>query len=174
MANIKISELNARDIELLYEAGRIARRAREKGNHPFGCLLADANGNILLTGENTVVTEHNDCGHAETNMMIAASKKYGREFLANCSIYTTGEPCAMCTGAIYWANVRRIVIGFSEKELLKMTGADPENPTFSLPCHEILAKGQKDFEIAGPAKDPELIETLLEDHRGFWKNSKNL
>ncbi|MCL2763623.1 MAG: nucleoside deaminase [Treponema sp.] len=168
MPNITHSQPNARDIELLYEAGRIARRAKEKGNHPFGCLLADAGGTILLTGENTVVTEHNDCGHAETNLMIAASKKYDRDFLAGCSIYTTGEPCAMCTGAIYWTNVRRIVVGFSERDLLIMTGADPENPTFNLPCSEILARGQKDFEIVGPVNDRALIETLLEDHRDFW------
>ena len=168
MPNIIHAKASARDIELLYEAGRIAHRAKEKGNHPFGCLLADSEGNILLAGENTVVTEHNDCGHAETNLMIAASKKYDREFLAGCSIYTTGEPCAMCTGAIYWANVRRIVVGFSERDLLEMTGADPENPTFNLPCDEILARGQKDFEIVGPIKDKRLIEILLEDHKGFW------
>ena len=170
MPNIKHAEPNERDIELLYEAGRIAHQAKKRGNHPFGCLLADACGNILLTGENTVVTEHNDCGHAETNLMIAASKKYDRDFLAGCSIYTTGEPCAMCTGAIYWANVRRIVIGFSERDLLEMTGDDPENPTFNLPCPEILARGQKDFEIVGPAKDAKLIKTLLEDHKDFWNN----
>ncbi|HCC36786.1 MAG TPA: tRNA-specific adenosine deaminase, partial [Treponema sp.] len=35
------SEPDAKDLELLYEAGRVARRARQKGNHPFGCLLAD-------------------------------------------------------------------------------------------------------------------------------------
>jgi tRNA(Arg) A34 adenosine deaminase TadA len=169
MPRITYKEPDKRDIELLYEAGRIARRAKMKGNHPFGCLLADAGGNILLEGENTVVTEHNDCGHAETNLMIAASKKYDRGFLARCSIYTTGEPCAMCTGAIYWANVRRIVIGFAEKDLLAMTGADPENPTFDLPAAEILSRGQKDFEITGPVDDPDLIAALLEDHRGFWK-----
>ena len=168
MPNITHKEPDARDFELLYEAGLVARKAKERGNHPFGCLLADADRNILLTGENTVTTEHNDCGHAETNLMIAASKKYGRDFLAGCSIYTTGEPCAMCTGAIYWANVRRIVIGFSERDLLEMTGADPENPTFSLPCTEILLHGQKDFEIVGPVKDKKLLTALLEDHRGFW------
>ena len=162
------SEPDAKDLELLYEAGRVARRARQKGNHPFGCLLADEDRNVLLTGENTVNTEHNDCGHAETNLMIAASKKYDRDFLARCSIYSTGEPCAMCTGAIYWANVRRIVVGFSERDLLEMTGSDPENPTFNLPCDEILARGQKDFEIVGPVHDHALIETLLDDHKGFW------
>jgi tRNA(Arg) A34 adenosine deaminase TadA len=166
---ITIGEPTAKDMELLYEAGKLAHKAKLKGNHPFGCLLVDANGTILMEGENTVTTEHNDCGHAETNLMIAASRKYGRDFLATCSIYTTGEPCAMCTGAIYWANVRRIVIGYSERDLLAMTGADPENPTFSLPCREILARGQKDFVILGPVKDDALIAALLEDHRDFWK-----
>jgi tRNA(Arg) A34 adenosine deaminase TadA len=170
MPRITHKEPNEKDLALLYETGRVARQAKMKGNHPFGCLLADADGNILLEGENTVVTEHNDCGHAETNLMIAASKKYDRDFLSRCSIYTTGEPCAMCTGAIYWANVGRIVIGFAEKDLLKMTGADPENPTFDLPSEEILSRGQKDFEIVGPVQDPALIAALLEDHKGFWNN----
>jgi tRNA(Arg) A34 adenosine deaminase TadA len=168
MPHITRKEPTTLDIKLLYEAGRIARQAKAKGNHPFGCLLADEEGNILLEGENTVVTEHNDCGHAETNLMIAASKKYDRDFLARCSIYTTGEPCAMCTGAIYWTNVRRIVIGFAEKDLLAMTGSDLENPTFDLPSAEILSRGQKDFEIVGPVEDAALITALLEDHRGFW------
>jgi tRNA(Arg) A34 adenosine deaminase TadA len=74
----------------------------------------------------------------------------------------------MCTGAIYWANVRRIVIGFSDRDLLALTGADPETPTFSLPTHEILERGQKDFEIVGPVKDKKLLATLWEDHRDFW------
>jgi tRNA(Arg) A34 adenosine deaminase TadA len=105
--------------------------------------------------------------------MIAASKKFGRDFLASCSIYSTGEPCVMCTGAIYWANVRRIVAGYSERDLLAITGADPENPTFNLPCAEILARGQKDFEIVGPVQDRKLIAALLEDHNGFWTRSRD-
>src|SRR5450756_3012869 len=100
MAVICKKDPSVRDIELLYETVRVAHQAKEKGNHPFGCLLADAEGNILLEGENTVVTEHNDCGHSETNLMIAASKTYSRDFLATCSIYITAEPCVMCTGAI--------------------------------------------------------------------------
>jgi tRNA(Arg) A34 adenosine deaminase TadA len=115
-----------------------------------------------------VATEHCDCGHAETNLMRAASMKYSREFLAECSIYTTGEPCAMCTGAIYWTNVRRIVFGYTEKNLLSLTGADPENPTFDLPSGEILAHGQKPFEIVGPVKDQKVLAALLEAHKGFW------
>ena len=168
MAVVCKKDPSARDIELLYETVRVAHQAKEKGNYPFGCLLADAEGNILLEGENTVVTEHNDCGHSETNLMIAASKTYSRDFLATCSIYITAEPCVMCTGAIYWANVRRIVVGMSERQLLEMTGADPENATFDLPTHEILAHGQKDFEIVGPVDDSKLIQAILADHIGFW------
>ncbi|MDC7241912.1 MAG: nucleoside deaminase, partial [Spirochaetales bacterium] len=88
--------IDAEDIRLLREAALLGRQAWEKGNHPFGALLADKKGKVLLRGENTVNTEHNDCGHAETNLMIAASKKLSREILAECTLYTSVEPCAMC------------------------------------------------------------------------------
>ena len=48
----------------------------------------------------------------------------------------------MCTGAIYWGNVQS-VYGISEKQLLALTGADEDNPTFDMPCREILARGAK-------------------------------
>jgi tRNA(Arg) A34 adenosine deaminase TadA len=82
----------------------IARQARLHGNHPFGALLADAEGNILLTAENTVVTE-NDCTcHAETNLIRQAARNYAAEFLETCTLYASTEPCPMCAGAIFWGN----------------------------------------------------------------------
>lgn len=160
--------VSARDIELLYETARIARESRASGNHPFGALLADKEGNILLEQMNTVVTEHNDCGHAETELLIRASKKFERDFLNECTLYTSIEPCAMCTGALYWSNVGRLVYSLSEEQLLSLTGSNPENPTFSLPCREVINKGQKDIEVIGPVSDDELAERIVEDHRGFW------
>lgn len=46
-----------------------ARRARQRGDQPFGAVLVDAQGNVLLEGENTVATQHDCTGHAESNLM---------------------------------------------------------------------------------------------------------
>ncbi|MBN2860328.1 MAG: nucleoside deaminase [Sphaerochaetaceae bacterium] len=160
--------LSERDMELLYETARIASESRAKGNHPFGALIADMDGNIIMEQTNTVNTEHNDCGHAETEALIKASKKYDREFLHGCTLYTSIEPCAMCTGALYWSNVGRLVYGLTEEKLLELTGSNPENPTFSLPCREVIDRGQKDIEVVGPVEDGEFEKRVVEDHLGFW------
>ncbi|WP_363318752.1 nucleoside deaminase [Clostridium sp.] len=111
-------------------------------------------------------TNYKCTGHAETQLMEKASMKYTKDFLWGCTLYSTAEPCAMCTGAIYWGNVGRIVYGMSEKDLLKITGSDPKNPTFDLPCREVLARGQKDIEVIGPFK--EIEEAVAEVHKDFW------
>ncbi len=164
-------KLTERDRKLLREAAAEGRKARAAGNHPFGAVLTDGEGKIILRAQNTVSTAHNDCGHAETNLMIAASQKYCREFLEECSLYTSVEPCAMCAGAVYWANVRRVVYGISEHQLLELTGDDPENQTFDLPCREVFERGQKDICVAGPTEDESLRNLIAEDHKGFWQNS---
>ena len=151
----------------LRKAIEVSRKSREHGNTPFGALLVDADGNILMEQENIEITEKNCSGHAETSLMIAASKKYSKDFLWNCTLYTTAEPCVMCAGAIYWGNVGNVVYGISEKRLLELTGDDEQNPTFDLPCREVFAKGQKDIKVAGPF--PEIEEEVVEVHKSFWK-----
>ena len=74
----------------------------------------------------------------------------------------------MCAGAIYWAGIGRVVYGMTEKELLAQTGADPQNPTFDLPCREVFARGQKEIEVVGPF--PELVKEIAEVHKGYWNN----
>jgi tRNA(Arg) A34 adenosine deaminase TadA len=152
------------DIRLIRASIEIARKARNRGNHPFGALLVDEAGNIVLEAENTVVTEQDCTGHAETNLMRKASSKYDSDFLAKCTIYTSTEPCPMCTGAIFWANVRRVVYGLSEESLYEMIDWDSEDILY-LPCRELFQKGQKSIEVVGPILEDEAREV----HLGFWK-----
>ncbi|CAN5894635.1 hypothetical protein BH24DEI2_BH24DEI2_27160 [soil metagenome] len=126
--------------------------------------MVDAEGNVVTEAENTVTTGRDCTGHAETNLMRLASKQFDRDFLGACILYTSTEPCVMCSGAIYWGNVRRVVFGLRESEMLKLTSNNPENPTLSLPAHEVFKHGQYEVEIVGP---------LLEDearvvHTDFW------
>ncbi len=142
-----------------------ARDARAKGNHPFGAILVSEQGEVLLTAQNTVNTEHDATGHAETNLMRRASQAYSREFLRTCTMYTSTEPCAMCSGATYWAGVGRVVYGLSEAELYKLTGDNPDNLTMRLPCREVFARGQQEIEVVGPLLEDEAFDV----HKGFWE-----
>jgi len=105
--------------------------------------------------------------HAETELARRAADAYPPEFLWTCTLVSTGEPCVMCTGTLYWANIGRLVYGFDESKLLALTGNHPENPTMSLATRTVLASGQKNIEVHGPFL--ELEEELLAPHRNFWE-----
>jgi tRNA(Arg) A34 adenosine deaminase TadA len=158
--------MNSRDLASLKQAVDIAWRARQKGNHPFGALLAGPDGEVLLEAENNVVTGRDCTGHAETNLMRLASQKYDPEFLGRCSLYTSTEPCVMCAGAIYWGGVGRVVYALSEAKLYEIIGGDPQNPTLSMPCREVFARGQRAVQVEGPFDIPEARKV----HLGFWDN----
>ncbi|MBE3573483.1 MAG: nucleoside deaminase [Moorella humiferrea] len=153
--------------EYVLRAIAISRRAREHGNTPFGCLLVDINGNILLEQENIEITERDCTGHAEAALMRKASQLYSKDFLWQCTLYSSAEPCAMCSGAIYWGNVGRVVYVISEKRLRQLTGSHPQNPTLDLPCRQVFASGQKDIIVVGPL--PQLEEEAVKVHEGYWK-----
>ena len=154
------------DVAFLRRAIEVSRRSCEHGNTPFGAILVDEHKNVVLEQENREVTEHICTGHAETSLMEAASRKFDHDYLWQCTIYTTGEPCAMCSGAIYWAGIGRVVYGMTERRLLQLTGSNEQNPTFDLPCRDVFARGQKDIKVEGPF--PEVEEEAAEVHKGYW------
>ncbi len=150
------------DLQQLRLAIAVAWRSREHGNHPFGAVLVDENGRVLLDAENTVVTEHDCTGHAETNLVRAASRRYSSEQLARCTLYSSAEPCAMCAGAIHWCGIRRVVYALSEVALNEVTGG--HEGTMQLPCRELFAHTFTPVEIEGPALEDEGRAV----HAGFW------
>jgi tRNA(Arg) A34 adenosine deaminase TadA len=152
------------DQKFIRSSIELAQKARDGGNHPFGALLVDNEGNILLEAENTVLTAGDCTGHAETNLMRAASAKYDPDFLAQCTLYTSTEPCPMCAGAIFWGNVRRVVFGLGEKSLYEIVGWDTEEVLY-LPCRELFDKGKKEIEVVGPILEDEARAV----HIGFWE-----
>jgi len=72
--------------QLLRAAIAVALRAREHCNHPFGALLAGPDGQVLLEAENTVLTGPDCTGHAETNLMRLASRRFAADFLSGCTL----------------------------------------------------------------------------------------
>ena len=147
----------------LRRADAAARRAMAMGRHPFGAVLVAPDGETVLAEQGNIDTVH----HAEATLARFASLNYPADYLWQCTLVTTFEPCAMCAGTAYWANIGRIVYGAEEADLLALTGDHPENPTLSLPCREVFARGQKAVEVIGPV--PALADEMIATHRGFWE-----
>jgi tRNA(Arg) A34 adenosine deaminase TadA len=153
----------ADDEALLRRAITIAQAARDHGNHPFGCLLAAADGGVLMEAENTVVTEADATGHAETNLVRLASRRYSRDALSGMALYASTEPCAMCSGAIYFSGIGQVVYALAGDALAGLTASDPDNPGLDLPCREVFSRGGRTVEVRGPFALPEAVAV----HDGF-------
>ncbi len=160
------SSLRPYDEALLRRAFDVAIRSREGGDHPFGSVLADADGKLLMEQANGYSSEGRDrTAHAERLLASRAARAYDLTFLARCTLYTSAEPCAMCAGSIYWAGIGRVVYGQTEKVLKEQTGAHEENPTLDLPCEIVFKAGQRPTEVVGPLLEDEAAALQAD----FWK-----
>lgn len=155
------------DLHFLREAIALSQTSKDNGRHPFAALVVDREGEIIARkGNNSMPPEGDPTQHAELNAAAEAARLRPLEDLADATLYTSAEPCAMCTGAAYWTGIGRIVYALSEKRLATLTGDDPENPTMDLPCREVAARGQRPVTILGPLLEDEAAAP----HIGFWNH----
>lgn len=154
-----MSTLSIQDDQFVTRVLALAEQSRNEGHHPFAALVVDAQGNVLAEAMNASGSDRT--AHAEMNALRLAAK----ENLQGATLYSSAEPCAMCAGGAYWAGVGRVVYALAEESLLELTGSDPENPTLSLPCREVFARGQREVEVIGPVREDEARNA----HRGFWR-----
>ena len=160
----RIEPTHEQVLAMLVRAHELAKKAMEAGHHPFGALLVAADHDTVLMEQGNV----DSVNHAEAVLAREASRRFAPAELWGCTLVTTVEPCAMCAGTQYWANIGRVVFGMTEKALLKMTGNHAENPTLNLPCRDVFKRGQKDILVIGPV--PELAEEIASLHRRFWRS----
>ena len=150
----------------LRAANEVAKAGVEEGHHPFGAVLIAPDNNTVLLSQFNLDTVN----HAESVLAREAAKRYSFDFLWNCTLVTTVEPCVMCSGTQYWANIGHLVYGMTEEELLKYTGNHPQNPTLSFPCRQVFSRGQKDIKVIGPVSgdDGGIQEEITTLHKHFW------
>ena len=91
-----------------------AKIALSKGEVPIWAVIVDDN-KIIERAHNMVEALKDVTAHAEILAITSASNYIGGKYLENCSIYVTLEPCQMCAGAMYWAQLDRLVYGASDK-----------------------------------------------------------
>ena len=151
-------EVHDIDTAFAKESIELGRQARAAGNHPFGALLV-LDGRVVLRATNTVGTDRDPTAHAETNLIAAAIRDLSPDQLRRSVLYASCEPCAMCTGKIYWSGIRSVVFALSSEELATMAGG-----SFLVPCRELFARASGRVHVAGPLPLPEAREI----HVGYW------
>ncbi len=149
--------INDKDREHLRAAIEASRKARDGGNAPYGAILVDAAGKTLLTVENSEVTTKDCTAHAETSLVRQAAPLFDRATLRASTLYASGEPCAMCAGAIYNAGIGRLVFALGQPRMYEMSG---DTGGIRLRAAEVLAHGQPNVVVEGPELEDEAAAVL--------------
>jgi tRNA(adenine34) deaminase len=90
-----------------------ARAAAARGEVPVGCVVV-RDGGIVARAGNRTIADHDPTAHAEVIAIRAAASALGSERLADCDLYVTLEPCAMCAAAMSFARIRRLYFGAAD------------------------------------------------------------
>ena len=144
--------------EFIKRAYDLARKAQANGDHPFAAVLV-IDGEVVLECLNTVNTNRDVTRHPELDILRLAATRFSENELNRATLYASTEPCAMCSGAIYWSGVSGLVYGCPAETLGKIAGG-----SFVVPCRELLSRGKRKIEIIGPVLPHEGAEI----HRDYW------
>lgn len=103
------------DEYFMHEALKEAQKAFDANEVPVGAVLV-WNKKIIARGHNLTETLNDPTAHAEIQTITAATNAIGGKYLIDCTLYVTLEPCIMCAGACYWAQIGTIVYGASDEK----------------------------------------------------------
>ncbi|MDB5963971.1 MAG: tRNA adenosine(34) deaminase TadA, partial [Polaromonas sp.] len=101
------------DTSIMQLALAQAREAAAAGEIPVGAVVV-RHGQVIATGRNAPIHRHDPTAHAEILALRAAAQVLGNYRLDECELYVTLEPCAMCSGAMLHARLKRVVFGAAD------------------------------------------------------------
>lgn len=122
----------------------LARRTSivDKSGGPFGCVIVK-DGSIVGEGANSVLADGDPTCHGEMNAIRHACTTLGTHDLSGCIVYTTGEPCPMCYGALWWARVEAIYYASTIKDAKEFGDFD------DMPIYEAVKSPIEKRRLAG-------------------------
>jgi tRNA(adenine34) deaminase len=92
-----------------------AETALEKDEVPIGCIVV-SNNRVIARAHNLTETLNDVTAHAEMQAITAAANFLGGKYLKDCTLYVTLEPCVMCSGALSWSQISKVVIGARDEQ----------------------------------------------------------
>ncbi|MBA8825509.1 tRNA(Arg) A34 adenosine deaminase TadA [Saccharopolyspora lacisalsi] len=148
-----MSALAPTEAKHLRRAITLSLEAARSGNRPFGAVLTGADGSVLAEGGNTVATTGDITAHAESAALRIAGTELGTEALHRTTVFASGEPCPMCTTAMYLAGVERVVFGMP---LPRANAAFPQDArSMNVRTRDVLALLPHGIEVVGPVLEDE-------------------
>ena len=153
--------LTAADHDPMHRAIEASRAAVAAGNMPFGATLVSPDGRLLWTAQNNQVTSGDCTGHAELVLVREARAALGAEAVRGGTVYASGEPCAMCSGAMFWAGIRRVVYAASQDDISAALGGD----TLPIRSAQVYAGASPSVQVDGPLLADEAIAVLRDAAR---------
>lgn len=151
----------------LRECFKLCRDAIASGNPPFASILVHDD-KIIASAYNTSTTDRDFTKHGEMNLLEKALRELTADQIKNSVLYSGNEPCPMCSGAIYWSGIRKVVYGSSRDALSKLRRFG-----LNVPCRDILMKGTDLFEVIGPLLEEEVLPLYQEYYFGSIKDAKD-
>ena len=139
------------DEAFMREAIRRSRLAAEHGNEPFGAVLVK-DGEIVFTNENQIYTKHDPTFHGELGLLREFCAQTGITNLREYTLYSSCEPCFMCSGAMVWVKLGRLVYGAANRDLEHILGKE------GCDCSEIV--------FANSSHQPRVTAGVLREEAG--------
>jgi len=161
--NLTFTETDAIRLRRAYA---LALQARERGDRPFAAIVVGEDGTVLADGLSTQgAGGGGTLAHSEMNACAAAiSAQHPREVLRRATIYSSGEPCAMCAAAIFYTGIGRVVFGLSAAAILDLRNAQPHTAGLKLSCKAVLDTAAEAMVVVGPCLEAEGAVP----HHGYW------
>lgn len=103
------------DEYFMKEALKEAQKAYNRNEVPVGAIIV-INNNIIARAHNLTESLNDVTAHAEMQAITSAAHKLGGKYLTKCTLYVTLEPCTMCAGALFWAQIPKVVYGASDNK----------------------------------------------------------
>lgn len=137
------------DEQYMQQALREAQKAYDAGEVPVGAIVV-INNKIIARAHNQVELLNDSTAHAEILALTSAYNFLGSKYLPDAILYVTVEPCLMCSGALYWSKIGKVVFGTDDDKNSYRRSTGANNPFH--PKTEILGGVLKD-ECATLMKD---------------------
>jgi tRNA(Arg) A34 adenosine deaminase TadA len=154
------------DLKWLRTTFELAEQSLALDDGPFAAVLVSPGGDPLLESLQTRTRTNDATAHAETTLCSLASRQFSRDFLTNCTLYSSTEPCPMCAGAIAWTGIGRVVFGVSQARSYnayagRLSARFREPPS----CKAVFDNLQPAIVVVGPLLEEEGVRVHEMDAR---------
>ncbi|TLG77480.1 nucleoside deaminase [Culicoidibacter larvae] len=140
------------DEQFMSEALEAAREARAAGNEPFGAILVK-DGAVVMRAANNIFSNSDPTRHAELSLISDYCSENDIFDLSEYTLYTSCEPCVMCSGAMVWSSLGKLVYSVSHAQLAEIAGSN-----IMISCEEVFAKSPHQPQVVGKVLNEEGLE----------------